>query len=117
MKIGEVCLITQNVPRLADFYRFLLGIEVHGDDPVHQTVLSEETQLTIWDDGLAHGENSRHTALAFTVNDVDDEYPRLLAAGVEIVEPPQTRPWGAKNLHFRDPDGNDVYFRSFPKPF
>ena len=115
MKIGEVCLVTQDVPRLAGFYRFLLGIEEQDSNLVHQTILAEEAQLTIWNDGMEHGENGRNIQLAFTVRDVDCEFERLSAAGVEMIEPPQTRPWGAKNMHFRDPDGNDVYFRSFPK--
>ena len=39
----------------------------------------------------------------------------LLALGAPIVEPPTQRPWGAVNMSFRDPDGNVVYLRSFPK--
>ena len=30
MTIGEVCLLTNNVPRLAEFYKQLLGVEKHN---------------------------------------------------------------------------------------
>ena len=43
MKIGEVCLLTNNVPRLASFYRQLLGVEESSSDEIHQFILAEET--------------------------------------------------------------------------
>ena len=30
------------------------------------------------------------------------------------LEKPETRPWGARNMSFYDPDGNVVYIRSLP---
>lgn len=45
--------------------------------------------------------------------DVDIEFERLKALGVEIVSPPTVRPWGAKNMSFLDPDKNLITFRSF----
>jgi spore maturation protein CgeE len=49
------------------------------------------------------------------VEDVDVEYARLQKMGVDVIDPPTVRPWGAKNMSFRDPDGNLVIFRSFPR--
>ena len=51
MKIGEVSLLTNNVKRMADFYKFLLGVENGSDDSVHQFILTEETSLTVYNDG------------------------------------------------------------------
>ena len=39
MKIGEVCLLTNDVPRLASFYRQLLGVEESSSDETHQVIL------------------------------------------------------------------------------
>jgi len=36
MKLGEVCLLTGDVCRLADFYRKLMDIEETSYDPIHQ---------------------------------------------------------------------------------
>lgn len=115
MHLGEVCIMTNNVLSMADFYRFLLEVQSEEKDEVHQTIISEETMLTIYNDGSMRNNHKQNICLAFTVEDVDKEYQRLLAAGVTIVDKPQTRPWGARNISFRDPDGNCVYLRSFPK--
>lgn len=114
MKIGEVCLLTRDVPRLAKFYRELLGVPPDGDEDNwgHQFVLNEETSLTVMrDDRPRQGQSA---ALAFTVRDIDAAYQKVQAMGAEIIEPPTVRPWGAVNMSFRDPDGNAVFFRAFP---
>ena len=46
--------------------------------------------------------------LYFLVDDVDAEYPRVAALGVEWVMPPATQPWGNRSMIFRDPAGNLV---------
>lgn len=53
MTIGEVCLLTNDVLRLASFYKQLLGVDNGSDDPVHQFILNEGTALTIYNDGTA----------------------------------------------------------------
>lgn len=114
MYLGEVSILTDDVPRLAAFYRALLGVSNGSDDPVHQTVVARETMLTIYNDGQPKGEGGRH-CLAFTVEDVYAEHERVKALGATVIDPPTARPWGAVNMSFRDPDGNTVYLRSFPK--
>ncbi len=114
MTIGEVCLLTNDVVALSRFYRAILQIDNENDDPVHQVILSEGTTLTIYNDGTGSPNQNSNIALAFTVADVDAEYERLLSIPIAILEPPTTRPWGARNMHFIDPDGNHIYFRSFP---
>jgi predicted enzyme related to lactoylglutathione lyase len=114
--IGEVGLLTNDVRRLADFYKALFGVENGSDDPVHQFLPAGETALTVYNDGSVKNNHNQNMCLAFTVADVDAEYRRLLGMGVEIVSPPEDRPWGARNLCFLDPDRNRVYLRCFPKP-
>ena len=58
---------------------------------------------------------NQNICLAFTVDDIDRAYQRVLALGTTVIEPPTRRPWGAVNMSFRDPDGNVVYLRSFSK--
>jgi predicted enzyme related to lactoylglutathione lyase len=112
MRIGEVCLLTNDVKRLANFYKRLLRVENSSDDPVHQFILTEETMLTVYNDGTVENTNNRNISIAFTVEDLDAEHERLIAMGTQIIEGPMVRPWGARNLSFCDPDGNVVYFRS-----
>lgn len=115
MRIGEVGLLTNDVIKLADFYKALLGIENGSNDNIHQTLISEETMLTIYNDNSVKNNSNQNICLAFTVADVDEEYNKLLKLGVEIIEPPTTRPWGARNMSFYDPDRNIIYLRSVVK--
>ena len=123
MKItfGEVCIETNDVIKVADFYRKILNIasDPHSqndcNDNVHQFIITEETSLTVYNDGTEKNNQNQNISLAFTVDDVDQEYIRLLELGIQIIDAPKLQPWGAKNMHFCDPDGNHIYFRSIPK--
>ncbi len=41
MKVGEVCLLTNNVVRLANFYKMLFNIDNSSNDSDHQFIFSE----------------------------------------------------------------------------
>lgn len=114
MKIGEVCLNTNDVVTLANFYKKLFGIDNDSNDEVHQTLIAEETQLTIYNDGTSKNNNNQNICLSFTVEDIEIEYTKLLAMGVDIIEKPTKRPWGTITMSFYDPDKNVIYFKSFP---
>lgn len=114
MIFAEVCLRTTNVPRLAEFYKKVLGVTSDCEDEVHQLLMSEGAKLSIYNDGKVREVKNENLFLAFTVDDVDDEFMNLQSLGVKILEPPTTRPWGARNMIFEDPDGNQVAFRCFP---
>lgn len=49
----------------------------------------------------------------FNVENIDEEFQRLksLNINIEFVAGPTTYPWGARTLHFRDPEGNIIFFR------
>ena len=76
-------------------------------------MIAEETHFTIYNDGSQKNNSNQNISLAFTVEDIDLEYDKLLAMGVEIIEKPTRRPWGTINMSFYDPDRNIIYLRSF----
>ncbi len=117
MMIGEVCLETNDVIRLADFYRRLLALadSNENEDSVHQFIITEGTTLTVYNDGRPKNNQNQNISLAFTVEDVDVEYERLIKLGIPVIDPPKLQPWGVKNMHLCDPDGNHIYFRSIPQ--
>lgn len=43
--------------------------------------------------------------LAFVVDDLDARHEQLVAAGVDVVTPPETEPWGERFVQYRDPNG------------
>lgn len=115
MKISEVGLLTNDVRRLAAFYRELLEIKNDSEDETHQFLITEETTLTVYNDGSIKNNQNQNICLAFTVDDMEKEYRKVVAMGARIIEVPTKRPWGAINMSFYDPDNNIIFFRSFPK--
>lgn len=115
MILGEVSIDTNDVVKISDFYRRILNISSDCKDEVHQFILTEGTGLSVYNDGKIKNNQNENISLAFTVDDVDAEYQKLLEMEVTIIDPPKLQPWGAKNMHFCDPDGNHIYFRSIPK--
>ena len=113
MRLGEVGLLTNDVVGLAGFYKALLETDNGSNDEIHQTIIAEETMLTIYNDGSIKNNNNQNMCIAFTVDNVEKEYQKVLALGVEMIEKPIKRPWGAVNMSFYDPDRNVVYLRSF----
>lgn len=115
MKIGEVSLLTNDVRRLANFYKELLEIENDSEDETHQFLISEGTTLTVYNDGSIKNNQNQNICLAFTVDDIEKEYKKILSMGAVIIEEPTKRPWGAINMSFYDPDNNMIFFRCFQK--
>jgi predicted enzyme related to lactoylglutathione lyase len=115
MFLAEVSIETNDVKKLSGFYRSIMNLPQEDGDEVHQLIAADTVSLTVYNDGTVKPDNNRNISIAFTVEDVDKEYKRLNELGVNIIEPPTTRPWGARNMHFCDPDGNHIYFRSFPQ--
>ena len=62
---------------------------------------------------LIKDDRNQNTCLAFTVENIEKEYDRVLLLGVKIIEPLTKRPWGAVNMNFYDPDNDLIYFRQF----
>ncbi len=115
-----VCLITGDVRKLAEFYQKVLQTNVDIND-VHVEITVEGGGITLYSKAAAERDmgfdfNKYHgtgmTKFTFFVEDVDAEYERLksLNLNVEFVTVPTTYPWGARSMHFRDPDGNIVCF-------
>ena len=82
-----------------------------SDDDIHQYIISEGTTLTVYNYGTVKNNQNQNICLAFTVDDIENEYRKLQALGVRIIEPSTKRPWGAVNMSFYDPDNNVIYFR------
>jgi uncharacterized glyoxalase superfamily protein PhnB len=123
MQFTDICYITNNVPRLRVFYESVFGGKSEGDE--YHAGLSLDG-LTVTFDYVevvqenptfyyVSGGGANNVIVGFNVDDVDAEYQRLLSLGVEMLNEPTTHPWGARSFQFKDPDGNILNFRSFPK--
>jgi catechol 2,3-dioxygenase-like lactoylglutathione lyase family enzyme len=122
---GGVCFITDDVRRLAEFYVKILQTEADIND-IHVDIPLDGGGLVIYskaaainDMGFDFGEYSGTglCKITFFVDDADAEYERLGSSVTDIgfIIPPTTYPWGARAMHFRDPDGNIVCFAQLPR--
>lgn len=122
-RLANVCLITNNVKGLVDFYEPILEAKAKwsGEDYAEfrtsigvLAVFAAEAQEKYIPGSARVGQN-RSVILEFSVVDVDLEYKRLQSLVKVWVKPPTTQPWGTRSIYFRDPDGNLVDFFTPPK--
>lgn len=60
--------------------------------------------------------NGRGLILSFEVADVDKEYERLKAEGLDICQELQDKPWGERSFVVDDPNGVHVYIYKLIPP-
>lgn len=113
MMIAEVCLETNDVPGLANFYKRLLGIYNGSNDAEYQVLLNEGTVFSIVHE--KHRMRCHNISLCFTVEDIVAAARRALDLGAIVYDPPEEEPGGTVSLRIEDLDGNTVYLRSTEK--
>jgi catechol 2,3-dioxygenase-like lactoylglutathione lyase family enzyme len=90
------------------FYTEKMGLPVlrSWDDHGRGTIISVtgEGQIEFFA-GDESAETLSGAALAWEVEDIDDHYSRLVAAGVEFIKAPTDQPWGHRNATFSAPQG------------
>ena len=109
MKLIGVCIYTENINRLVKFYRTVLKEEPFKEG-THYSF--RDAQLAMDDSKGAKISDDNKFALMYYVDDLMEEYERVLREIPEVVitSPPEKRPWGAFSFWFLDPDGNTVSF-------
>lgn len=117
LELVQSRIVTDHVERLAAFYASLLGAPVPLNDyyvevpagPV--TVGFSRRKFTEYRESQVPCTGRRphcDSILDFRVDDVDEDYERIVALGGALVMPPTTQPWGSRAIIFTDPEGNLV---------
>jgi predicted enzyme related to lactoylglutathione lyase len=124
MELVQSRIVTDDVEGLAGFYARLLGVpaalneyyvEIQAGPASVGFSRRRFTEYRETDCGArAGGQRLAEIILDFAVDDVDAEYLRIAALGVDWVMPPTTQPWGNRSMIFRDPAGNLVNVFSRP---
>ena len=111
MELIGFYILSNNIPAMADFYTKVLRAEADGEENhIVITLPGGKGAFPIWDSGEVSDVRNDKVVLWFQVDDVDEEYQKLLGMNVQVLEPPVDNPWGARHMVFRDPDGNRVRF-------
>lgn len=116
MNLASIRILTDDVPRLVQFYEALVGASARWVTPAFAAVPAGQTEVAIASTeslalsntpDAAEPRANRSIYIEFLVDDVDAEYERLRGDVVtEFVLEPTTMPWGNRSVLFRDPDGN-----------
>jgi predicted enzyme related to lactoylglutathione lyase len=105
MKFGGICITTDNAPRLAEFYKI-----VFQEEPFIEGEHYAFGSVAVYNPGDVTVERDKSIWLQCFAADLDAEYERLLREipDIEIISPPERRPWGAYSFWCADPDGNKI---------
>jgi predicted enzyme related to lactoylglutathione lyase len=116
VELKGICIHTNNVPRLVDFYSKVLGLKAEGDE-AHSVF--NEVKLAIWNPGYIVDEkkfkaSDKYLTMMFEVENADKEYEKLKHLDILILftSEPTTYTWGCRAFGFKDPDGNNIDFLS-----
>jgi uncharacterized glyoxalase superfamily protein PhnB len=117
--IALITVLTDNVPRLAAFYRDVLHFEVKTDMGAYVEFHSDGVRFAVCARSIlrdASGHASYDEArrgqcfeLAFpsaSPEEVDRAYAELLVNGATPIHAPADMPWSQRTAMFADPDGN-----------
>lgn len=120
MNIISIRIITADIKKLVAFYERITGLEAIQYTPDFAELKTQSATLAIGSTNtlqffggseVAQAAQNRSAIIEFRVDNVDEEYKRLVDyLEPYIVQKPTTMPWGNKSLLFRDPDGNLVNF-------
>lgn len=115
-------LFVEDIEKMVAFYRDILGFETDWDGGPFVSFKVNDGGLFMFDrkqfaDAMNQPYNSpKGFNLTMeigigvpTKDDVDREYERLMALGVQsLTGKPVTQPWGQKNFWIADPEGNYI---------
>ena len=103
--VWSITISVSDLERAKRFYEKVLGLNKKYEYPSYvgfecggvEIGLRPEAQLEIGKDSAS---------IQFLVDDVDEEYRKLVSKGVEFIKKPHEEPWGGRQASFHDPDGN-----------
>ena len=110
LKIHSVMIGTEDVPRLAAFYRDVMGLKPEMEDGSFVVFAGEGgAQLALGIHSAVKGQakDPDRVIVDFQVDDCQAEYERLKAKGAEFTRPP-SQDEGFIVATFLDPDGNTL---------
>jgi predicted enzyme related to lactoylglutathione lyase len=129
MELVQSRIVTDHVEPMARFYADLVGVAVTVNEFYVEVATGSlsigfskrrftEDQSAGPGCASSPGVERGEMILDFAVDDVDAEYKRIDAMGVEWVMPPTTQPWGRRSMLFRDPEGHlvNVFSRQEVRP-
>jgi len=118
-RIALITILTDDVPRLKNFYQSVLGFSIQQDLDQYVEFESPGVRFAICARSVLHAVSKHpsyqqaHSGQAFelafpleTPMAVDETYKEIVLRGATPVQTPADMPWGQHTAMFADPDGN-----------
>jgi catechol 2,3-dioxygenase-like lactoylglutathione lyase family enzyme len=110
MKVKRIVanISTQDIAQAKRFYQEVLGLDLlmdHGWIQTFGSGTAMSVQVSVASEG---GSGTPVPDLSIEVDDVDDAFERMKAAGFPIEYGPANEPWGVRRFYVRDPFGKLV---------
>jgi uncharacterized glyoxalase superfamily protein PhnB len=108
-------IVTHDVEKVAGFYARLLGVDVVLNEyyvevpTAGQRVGVSRVRFSDFEEqtcGSPKEVAAGDVILDFAAYDIDVQFLRIEALGVDWVMPPTLQPWGRRSMMFRDPEGH-----------
>jgi catechol 2,3-dioxygenase-like lactoylglutathione lyase family enzyme len=111
----RLILAVRDLRAATDFYVNVLGFgRDFGDGSDGWSWLSRDgfrVGLGECPEAVPAGELGDHSYVAYVhVDDVDGLYAELVSRGASIRSPPETKPWGMREIALRTPEGHRMTF-------
>ena len=111
MNLNQVTIYTDKTIETVEFFE-KLGLRRIVDSLPRYARLEcpdGDSTLSVLEFGeLTPVESLNNVVVYFDCADLDVEYERLTAAGLEFIEPPTDRPWLWRQAFLKDPNGNKI---------
>ena len=131
MKLDGFGLFVEDMPKMIQFYRDVLGFEIkESEDAVNVYLIKDGTLFMLY--GRKNFEKmtdkkynyvkgfNGHFEIALyvdTFEEVDSRFEEVVSKGAVPVLPPTTESWGQRTCYISDPEGNLIEIGSFNKPY
>jgi predicted enzyme related to lactoylglutathione lyase len=104
---SRILLRPADLDRSLHFYRDVLGLAIYRQfgTPADPGVVFFLGSGMLEVSGRSDSSQGRSVMIWLQVRDVNAEHERLAAAGVRVLRPPMTEPWGLIEMWIEDPDG------------
>lgn len=114
--IAAITLFTEDLAASKEFYSRAFALPVHFEDDASAVFRFGHTLINLLKTDAAHeliapaavasAASGARMQLTLAVEDVDAACAELASRGVELLNGPMDRPWGARTAAFADPSGH-----------
>jgi lactoylglutathione lyase len=129
LRFDMIGLFPQDLPRMVEFYKVLLGVEVEWDGKSPYAEFKHEgirfamyarSELPALLGKQPYYTRGINGTLELAIDlprfeDVEGEYERALSLGAKPVYAPRMEPWGMRSSMVADPEGNLIEIGSWNK--